>query len=201
MKTRILVGLAVLLTLSLGCATPGKRTAIGAGAGAAGGAAVGAIAGGTKGALIGAASGAVLGGVIGNSMDRQAQELEKVAQTKRTEDGILVNLKNDLLFDSGSAALKPQAIANLNALGDILAKYPDNKIRVEGYTDDVGTTTFNEDLSKRRAEAVRELLTSRGVRADQMVALGQGKNSPIASNDTPEGRSRNRRVELHIEES
>ncbi len=201
MKTQTLVGLAFLITLTLSCATPGKKTAIGAGVGAAGGAAIGAIAGGGKGALIGAASGAVLGGIGGNMMDKQAQELEKVAQTKRTEDGILVSLKNDLLFDSGSAALRPQAIANLNSLGDILTKYPNNKIRVEGYTDNVGTTVFNEDLSKRRAEAVRDLLKSRGVKPDQMVALGQGKNLPIASNDTPEGRSHNRRVELHIEES
>ena len=97
----------LVLVVSMGslasCATPGKDTAIGAGGGAAVGAGAGALIGGGKGALIGAGAGALVGGAIGNYLDKQAQQLKKVAETHRTADGILVNLKNDLLFDTGSA--------------------------------------------------------------------------------------------------
>src|SRR5437588_12181704 len=85
-----------------GCATPGKRTAIGAGGGAAVGAGVGAIAGGWKGAVIGAAVGGLAAGAVGNYLDKQAQELKEVAETKRTKDGILVDLKSKLLFTTDS---------------------------------------------------------------------------------------------------
>src|SRR5438445_11054487 len=86
-----------------GCATPGEKTAIGAGAGAAVGAGVGALAGGWEGAAIGAVVGGVAGGAIGNYLDKQAQELQQVANARRTETGILVNLKSSLLFSSDSA--------------------------------------------------------------------------------------------------
>src|SRR5262252_4281216 len=93
------------------CATPGERTAIGAGGGAAVGAGVGALAGGWKGALIGAAAGGVAGGAIGNYLDKQAEELKQVAEnTKRTRDGILVDLKSKLLFTTDSGVLKPDAV-------------------------------------------------------------------------------------------
>src|SRR6266404_9343616 len=90
-----------------GCATPGERTAIGAGGGAAVGAGVGAIAGGWKGAAIGATVGGLAGGAVGNYLDKQAEELKEVAEnTKRTKDGILVELKSKLLFNTDSAVLK-----------------------------------------------------------------------------------------------
>src|SRR4051812_30599672 len=88
---------AVVMTMmiaAVGCASPGKKTAIGAAAGAAGGAIIGGVAGGTKGAVIGAAAGGVAGGAIGNRLDKQANELAQVARTRRTEEGILVDLKN-----------------------------------------------------------------------------------------------------------
>jgi len=107
------------------CATPGTRTAIGAGGGAAAGAGVGAIVGGWKGAAIGAAVGGVAGGAVGNYLDKQAQELKEVAETtKRTKDGILVDLKSKLLFTTDSSVLKPEAVELVAKLGDIIAKYP-----------------------------------------------------------------------------
>lgn len=188
------------LSLALAsCASPGKRTAIGAGVGAGVGAGIGAIAGGSKGAMIGAAVGGVTGGAMGNSLDKRAQELDRVADTRKTADGLLVNLKNDLLFTSGSAVLKEPAVKQVAELGDVLAKYPDDRIRIEGHTDSVGATGFNEELSQRRAAAVRDILSSRGVQPKQLMVLGVGETRPVSKNTHPQGRAANRRVELHID--
>lgn len=200
-KAKALTTLCLTLSLSTlsGCATPGQKTAIGAGTGAAAGAAIGAIANGWKGAALGAAAGAMAGGALGNYLDKQADELAQVAQTKRTKEGILVQLKNDLLFDTGSAVLKPQAIEEVSKLADILVKYPEDRIRVEGHTDSKGNQSKNEVLSSRRAEAVKNVLIGRGVKENQIMVLGMGQTQPIADNKTSEGRALNRRVELHID--
>jgi len=194
----IVLGMSIALTGAFGCASPGKKTAIGAGAGAAAGAGVGAIVGGGKGALIGAGVGATVGGVIGNRLDKQAAELKEVAETKRTADGIMVNLKNDLLFETGSAKLTPQAKNQLNELGDVLVKYPTNKITVLGHTDNVGSMTLNEMLSEKRANAVRDVLAEKGVPENQLRSEGYGETQPIAPNTKKSERAKNRRVELKI---
>src|SRR5207253_10976301 len=106
-----------------GCATPGERTAIGAGGGAAVGAGIGAIAGGWEGAAIGAVVGGVAGGAVGNYLDKQEQEIKQISDVRRTENGILVNLSSSLLFSYDSAVLKPAAVEQLAQLGDILASY------------------------------------------------------------------------------
>jgi outer membrane protein OmpA-like peptidoglycan-associated protein len=185
--------------LVVGCGTAGKRTAIGAGAGGLGGAGLGALIGGKKGALIGAGVGAVAGGSVGLYLDKQHKELEQIAETKRTENGLIVQLKNDILFDSGSAALKPEAIEQIGQLGGILAKYSDDRVRIEGHTDAQGTEKLNEELSLRRADAVRSVLVQHGVQEAQISALGLGEVRPVADNATKEGRAKNRRVELHID--
>jgi outer membrane protein OmpA-like peptidoglycan-associated protein len=191
---------APLVALLAACATPGERTAVGAGGGAAVGAGIGALAGGWKGALIGAAAGGVAGGAVGNYLDKQAQELKQVAEnTKRTEDGILVDLKSKLLFTTDSAVLKPEAVEQIAKLGEIIAKYPEDRVRIQGHTDSTGTAAHNEELSLRRAQAVRDVLSSRGVRQDQMIVEGVGEARPIAANSTAAGRAQNRRVELHID--
>ncbi|MBI3544227.1 MAG: OmpA family protein [Deltaproteobacteria bacterium] len=195
--------LAVLLLMTVvliaGCASPGKRTAIGAGGGAGAGAAIGGAIGGWKGAGIGALAGAAAGGAVGNYLDKQKQELEKVAETKRVKDGLLVKLKNDLVFDTGSSDVKPEAARQLDELGQVLAKYKDDRIRINGYTDDVGSAADNETLAKNRADAVRDVLLSHGVDPGQLISTGFGESRPVASNKTAQGRSRNRRVELAID--
>src|SRR5205807_657210 len=191
---------APLVALVAACATPGERTAIGAGGGAAVGAGIGALAGGWKGALIGAAAGGVAGGAVGNYLDKQAQELKQVAEnTKRTEDGVLVDLKSKLLFNTDSAVLKPEAVEQIAKLGEILARYPEDRIRIQGHTDSTGSVSHNEELSMRRAQSVREVLASRGVNNEQMLVEGIGEARPIADNRTAAGRAQNRRVELHID--
>jgi len=190
---------ALLVVALAACATPGERTAIGAGGGAAVGAGVGALAGGWEGAAIGAIVGGVAGGAIGNYLDKQAQELQAVTNARRTENGILVDLKSSLLFSTDSAVLKPAAVEQIAQLGDILARYPDDRIRIEGHTDSTGSTPHNEQLSLQRALAVRDVLATRGVNPRQMLVEGAGAARPIADNSTPEGRAENRRVELHID--
>jgi outer membrane protein OmpA-like peptidoglycan-associated protein len=197
--TRHLVIAVVLATFATSCATAGKGTAIGAGAGGAAGAGVGALIGGKKGALIGLGVGALAGGSVGLYLDKQRKELEKVAETKRTENGLLVEMKNDILFDTGSADLKAEAVTQLIQVGDIVAKYGDDRVRIEGHTDSSGGASLNERLSRQRAESVKTVLVARGVKEGQITVVGLGETKPVASNDTADGRARNRRVELHID--
>lgn len=184
------------------CASSGgenTRTKVGAGAGAATGAAVGGAAAGWKGAAVGAVTGAAAGGAAGHLLDKQAEELrQKDINATRTANGILVHLREELLFATDSATLKPAAIEHLAALGDVLAKYPDDHIEVVGFTDSTGPSEHNRDLSMRRAEAVRKILVQRGVSEKQALAIGKGESDPIATNETPQGRAKNRRVELRI---
>jgi outer membrane protein OmpA-like peptidoglycan-associated protein len=190
---------AAVLVLMTGCATAGKDTAIGAGVGGAAGAGIGALLGGGKGALIGLGVGALAGGSVGLYLDKQRKELEAVAQVKKTENGLVVQMAGDILFDSGSAVLKGEAVGQISKLGDIIAKYSDDRVRIEGHTDSQGPNALNEELSLRRADAVRRVLTSRGVQEKQMLVLGLGETRPVADNKTAEGRAKNRRVELHID--
>lgn len=194
------IGLAVLVAFTAaGCADMGKRTAIGAGAGGLAGAGLGALVGGKKGALIGAGVGALAGGSVGLYLDKQKAELERVAETKRTENGVIVNMKSEILFETGSAILKDEAIAQISQVGDIIAKYSDDRVRIEGHTDSTGAKKTNEELSLKRAEAVKRVLTSRGVQEKQILVIGLADTKPIADNKTADGRAKNRRVELHID--
>jgi outer membrane protein OmpA-like peptidoglycan-associated protein len=195
--------LTTLLTLTFlfsSCSTikENKRTAIGTGVGTAVGAGLGAVIGKGKGAVIGGVIGAGIGGYAGSRMDKQAKELEKVAETKRTEEGLITKLKSDILFDSGKASLKPAAKENLKTMADIMKKYPENVLTVKGYTDDTGTSRINEKLSTERAEAVKRALVTDGLPDQTIAVAGMGPAMPIASNDTASGRSQNRRVEIEI---
>jgi outer membrane protein OmpA-like peptidoglycan-associated protein len=143
--------------------------------------------------------GALAGGSVGLYLDKQRADLEKVAQVKKTENGLLVQMASDILFDVDSTALKPQAVEQLNKVGDVLAKYSDDRVQIGGHTDSTGTARHNEELSLRRAEAVRQVLASRGVQERQITVQGFGESKPVADNGTAEGRAKNRRVELHID--
>ena len=187
------------LALGAGCATAGRDTAIGAGVGGAAGAGVGALIGGGKGALIGLGVGALAGGSVGLYLDKQRKDLERVAEVKKTENGLLVQMQGDILFDTGSAVLKPEAVDQVSKVGDVIAKYADDRVRVEGHTDSTGGARQNEELSLRRADAVKRVLTSRGVQDKQILVLGLGETKPVADNGTAAGRAKNRRVELHID--
>lgn len=203
MKTQLVLCLAALSLLASACTSPGKNTAIGAGVGVAAGAAVGAVIGHQsgdrgKGALIGAALGGALGGSIGNRLDKQAKELAEIAETKRTEQGILTKLKSDILFDTGKADLKPAANESLSKMAEILKKYPENVLTIKGYTDNTGSAATNQTLSEKRAAAVKSQLIAGGVPANTITVVGKGPADPVAPNNTADGRAQNRRVEVEI---
>jgi choice-of-anchor C domain-containing protein len=115
-----------------------------------------------------------------------------------SEAEVQVNLGAEVLFDSGRFDLKPAASTALEEVLSLLGKYPGSAIAIEGHTDSVGTTASNQTLSQNRAASVRAWLVSRGVTATRITARGRGESSPVASNDTPEGRQQNRRVEIRI---
>ncbi|MFM6928024.1 MAG: OmpA family protein [Bdellovibrio sp.] len=204
MKKMILIVSAFAFMLSA-CATTEENpnAAKGAGIGAALGAVAGAVIGHqtgkrNEGALIGAALGAGIGGGIGHRMDNQAKELAKIAETKRTEQGLVTKLKSDILFDTGKADLKPAAQANIGQLAQIMKKYPENVITIRGYTDDTGSMMANNPLSKNRAESVRAQLIAGGIPAATITAIGMGSANPVDSAKTKEARAKNRRVEIEI---
>ncbi len=202
-KVNLTSKLLLSLVFVAGCSSENKKTMQGAGLGAAAGAVVGGIIGHQtgqrdKGALLGAALGAGIGGVAGRRLDKQAKELEKVAETKRTEQGIVSKLKADILFDTGKADVKPAAQTNLSEMAAIMKKYPENILTVKGHTDSVGSDALNAKLSQERADSVKRVLIASGIPATTVTAIGQGESFPVADNSTAAGRQQNRRVEIEI---
>jgi OmpA-OmpF porin, OOP family len=118
-------------------------------------------------------------------------------QARETARGIELTL-GDILFDVDKASLKEGAMQKLYRLVTFLKEYPDRAVLVEGYTDSTGSDSYNQSLSERRAESVRSFLTQNGIAANRVLARGYGKAYPVASNDTAEGRQRNRRVDIVI---
>ena len=118
-------------------------------------------------------------------------------EAQQTERGLLVTL-GDVLFEFGKADLLAAAGPRLDKLAEFLRQYPDRRLLVEGYTDSVGSVSYNLDLSRRRAQAVQTALTQRGIDISRITAQGYGKDYPVANNATAEGRAMNRRVEVII---
>lgn len=204
MKKTILLASMFSLVLAA-CVTPGKNTAIGAAAGTAIGAGVGAATAKLtkgdvkKGATIGAAAGLVAGGALGNYYDKLAKELKQYADVEKTDNGVKITMKGDILFDTGKSNLSPDAMTLLNNLNKVLKKYPKNRIVIHGYTDTTGSAVQNEILSKARAKSVYDyLVTQNGLKTLSVTYVGHGPADPVASNATEAGRAKNRRVELQI---
>lgn len=182
----------------------------GAGIGAVGGAIIGGVLGnnigkggnGALGAVLGGVVGGVAGGVIGNKMDKQAREIDAVlpgADVVRVGEGIkLVLNENAVRFDTNKSTLTATAKANLDKLVAVFNEYPDTNITIYGYTDGTGSAQHNLKLSGQRAAAVKNYLALKGLSSSRFSVTGLGIVDPIASNDTPEGRSQNRRVEFAI---
>ena len=128
---------------------------------------------------------------------RLLAQLNSILQTRDSARGLIVNM-SDVLFDTGSYTLKPGAREKLAKISGILLAHPGLNLQIEGHTDSVGSDEFNQQLSERRADSVRDFLAQQGVPAPSITARGFGKTQPVASNDNPEGRQRNRRVELVV---
>lgn len=156
-----------------------------------------------KGALIGAAAGAALGGGVGYYMDVQEAKLrDKMRGTgvsvTRSGDNIILNMPNNVTFDSSSATLKPAGANTLTGVAMVLKEYPKTAVNVVGYTDSTGSHDLNMRLSQQRADSVASSLITQGVDASRIRTSGMGPANPIASNSTAEGKAQNRRVEITL---
>lgn len=215
-QTLAVIVFALAMSLQTGCQTTNPNTGERQTSKAGQGAVIGTLAGAVLGAItsssknrqrnmvIGAGLGAITGAVAGSYMDEQETKLrEEVADAgvdvQRQGDAIKLNMPDAITFDFGSARLSPEFYPVLNDISQVMVNYPSTLIIVEGHTDSVGSDSFNQDLSVRRAQAVANGLISRGVAAQRIMVWGYGKTRPIASNDTDLGRARNRRVEITIE--
>lgn len=198
--------LAMVMCLSA-CAGPshqqrGMKT--GTLIGAAGGAILGQVIGrNTEATLLGAGIGAAVGGLaghqVGRYMDMQEQALRsalaasEAASIQRTQDVLTATFKSEVMFDFDSATLKPGGASEMARVADVLNRYPQTTIRVEGHTDSIGSETYNQSLSERRAEAVKNALVQRGVAPTRIYTIGFGEAQPISSIDAV-----NRRVNIVI---
>jgi len=208
--TKRLICMAVVVCL--GCASMGEKeqtgTAVGAGTGAVVGGVIGAATGNKnqrEKAAAGAAAGAVIGGFLGNRigayMDKQEADLRNamastVAQNNATiqrnnEQMLTATFKSDVFFDVNSSTIKPGGYAELDRVANVLAQYPQTMIRVEGHTDQTGSEQFNLQLSERRANAVKNALTQKGIDAARITPVGMGECCPVSSDNAA-----NRRVSM-----
>lgn len=214
-KSRFCIAGAVCVALLLsGCTTnpytgesEAGKSGVGAGLGALVGAGVGVLSSSKhdrgKGALIGAAAGAALGGGAGYYMDVQESKLrDKMRGTgvsvTRQGDNIVLNMPNNVTFDSSSSTLKPAGANTLTGVAMVLKEYPKTAVNVVGYTDSTGSQDLNMRLSQQRADSVASSLIVQGVEASRVRTQGMGPANPIASNSTTEGKAQNRRVEITL---
>src|SRR5580700_203580 len=128
---------------------------------------------------------------------RLLAQLNQVLQTRDTVRGLIVSMP-DVLFDFNKYTLKPEARERLARISGIVLAYPDLKLEIDGYTDSIGSDEYNQTLSDKRSEAVRDYLTSSGVSANNVTSRGFGKADPVADNSTAAGRQLNRRVEMIV---
>lgn len=210
------LGGTLTLALVVGCTTVDPYTGEQKTSNTAKGAAIGAVAGAIVGiatgddakerrnrALLGAGIGGLSGAAVGNYMDRQEAELRRRLQgtgvsVTRHGDNITLNMPANVTFASDSASLNAEFFDVLGSVALVLEEYPKTIIEVAGHTDSTGPSSYNRDLSVRRAEAVASYLRGQDIRDQRTVVRGYGEAYPIAGNDTDNGRARNRRVELTL---
>lgn len=205
---------AALLALALaitGCTTnpytgeeEASNKAKGAGIGAAAGALIGALAGGSRrSVLIGAGVGALTGLGVGAYMDKQEDKLRAQLQgtgvsVTRSGNNIILNMPGNITFAFGSSNINADFYQILNSVALVVNEFEKTYIDITGHTDSVGAADFNQQLSEKRASSVARYLESQQVLPQRIITSGMGLEAPVTSNDTPEGRAQNRRVELML---
>lgn len=205
--------LALLLAGTTACTTDpdtGQRrvsnAGLGAGIGVVGGYLLGDLVGGRNSRterLLGAGIGAVAGAGIGSYMDSQERKLrERTAGTGidvvRQGDDLLLRMPSSVTFATNEAVIQPQFRPTLDNVAQVLSEYPKTYVDVMGHTDSDGSEAYNQTLSERRATSVADYLSGHGVQSARLATRGYGEMQPIASNETPEGKAQNRRVEVKL---
>jgi outer membrane protein OmpA-like peptidoglycan-associated protein len=202
--------LVALMATTPAFANPARRdkTAKGAAIGGVAGAIVGGVLGNNRGsgnakrgAVVGGVVGAATGAIVGAMMDRQERELRQIEGldvNRVDEDELQVTVRNEVLFDYNSTALRSASRSALQEMAEVFQNYQDTTIVVEGHADSTGSTAYNQRLSERRADSVAMYLQNLGVRGSRIDALGYGESQPRATNSTASGRQLNRRVEINI---
>lgn len=212
MKKSVL-SLLLMASLLSGCATDPytgeskvSKTAWGTGIGAAVGAGVGALIGGEKGALIGAGVGAVGGAATGGYMDVQARKLRQElvgtgVQVMELENGsVQLIMPSNITFDFDSAVFKTGFNQTLDSVAKVLSEYDQTRVVIAGYTDNIGSASYNNQLSLKRAQAVSDYLVLRNISPARISVYGYGSQYPVASNATEAGRAQNRRVTITLQQ-
>ena len=216
-KMKISTGIVTSMALLLGACTTvdpntGEKVRDNSKTGAIIGAVVGAAAGyatndkssaARKNAVIGAGIGALGGYAIGDYMDKQQAELRKKLEgtgvtVDRQGDEITLNMPGDVTFEYNKDTIDPKFYTVLNDVAKVLVDYPSTYVDVFGHADSVGSDEYNLGLSQRRANSAASYLSSHGVKAERIFVTGYGESQPIATNDTEEGRAKNRRIEIKL---
>ena len=204
------LALTLALTIGLGACTTNpytgeeqaSKTATGAGIGAVAGGLIGAIAGDNRNAvLLGMGVGALAGGGVGYYMDKQEEKLRMQLQATgvsvtRNGDNIILNMPGNITFATDSSNISADFYSVLDSVALVINEFEKTYIDIYGYTDSTGSEAYNQTLSEKRASSVARYLESQKVVSQRIVTRGMGESNPVASNDTPEGRSLNRRVEI-----
>ena len=189
-----------------------RGTATGAGVGAGLGAILGAATGGggsgraTRGAVRGAAAGAIAGNVWSRHMEQQRQQMEQATrgtgvQVSQTSDNRLkLEIPSDVSFDTNRSDIKSNFRPILDRFAQTLNENPATNVTIIGHTDNTGGDQINQPLSLDRAAHTRDYLTARGINPARITVEGRAAREPIANNDDPSGRARNRRVEIYVSE-
>jgi len=205
-----IASIVLMASFTVGCATDPytgeekvSNAAWGSAIGAAAGAGIGALAGGGKGALIGAGAGAAVGAGAGYYMDRQEAQLRARLEgtgvrIQRQGDNLKLIMPGNITFASNSANINSHFYPILDSVGIILKEFDNTSINISGYTDSTGQSSYNQDLSERRANSVASYIVRSGVAHGRIQARGFGERYPVASNDSAMGREQNRRVEISI---
>lgn len=201
--------LSVSLALTA-CATDDSlnRGQTGAVAGAVAGAVLGHQVDGDKGRFVGALVGAVAGNAVGRYMDQQQRQLEQelsreqaaneISIARLPDNSLKIDLSSEVSFDFDSTMIRVGFRDSLNKVAGVLSDYPNTAVHIIGHTDSVGSEQYNQQLSVRRADSVRNYLVEQGVNARRARKQGFGETLPVANNSTATGRERNRRVEIYL---
>ena len=213
MRKQLILGAAAATLFLAGCADMNmsdtqRRTAIGAGAGALGGAVLSSATGGKAGtgAVLGAGVGALGTYIWSQNMEKQKREMEQATQgtgigvTQTQDNRLKLDIPSDISFDTGRADISRNFAPVLDRFANSLRDNQNTDVRIVGHTDNTGSDAINNPLSMDRAASTRNSLTSRGISGSRIQVEGRGSYEPIASNNTSDGRSRNRRVEIFVGE-